>query len=243
MIKNLFETKTPHHHIKIIEDPPLRKMLFGSGLCQEQSAINLKSPGEHVYDYSRLSLYSLFFIPKPTDILVVGLGGAVIPNQFSILFPEANIDILELDSEVVELSKKYFNFKESDKVKAHIGDAFVTISKLEKKYDIIILDVFTKSYIPHHIMSMEFLVKVNWMLKENGVVVINTCNDHPSFSSHLNTMLHSFPSSLFYRADGPNNNLTSIIFIAKGCPPTDKLEKLVINEKILNSKIFTVKAV
>jgi len=238
--KKLFEVKTPYHHIKIVEDNHIRKMLFGVGLCQEQSAINLKNPNEHVYDYSRLAIYVLFFSPNPKNILILGLGGAVIPNQFVRICPNAHIDILEIDPEVLTLSQKHFNFQESERVKVHIGDAFVTISKLEKKYDIVISDIFTTRYIPFHIMSLEFLKKIEDVMENKSVIAINVCNDHPSFHSHLHTIYEAFGDNL-YRIDGPNNPLCSMIFASKGCPYTNKLDKLVIDERILGAKIFAMK--
>lgn len=238
--KCLFEIKTANNHIKIVEEHPIRKMLFGSGLCEEQSAINVLDLNEHVYDYSRLVLYSLFLFPDPKNILIAGLGGAVVPNQFTSMFPEINIDILEIDPNVVELSKKYFNFKESEKVKVHIGDAFQTISDLDKKYDLVVLDVFNNRYIPYHIMCYEFLTKVYNSLNDKGVVVINTCNDHPSFFHHLNTIINAFVGCSFYREDGSNNRFNSVIFIAKNLSETDKINKMVISDDILKSTIFKI---
>jgi len=239
MIKKLFEIQTPYHHIKIIDDYPIRKMIFGDGLCKEQSAINLLSPYNHVFDYSRLSLCVLFFVYNPIDILILGLGGGIIPMQFLSMFPEVNMDILEIDPEVLELSKKYFNFKD-DKAKVHIGDAFQTISQMNKKYDIVISDIFTTSYIPYHIMSEEFLKKVCNVLKDQGVMAVNTCNIHPSFESYVKTVYGVFGDNL-YREDGPNNKNCSMIFAARGFPVTDKLQKIVMNQKILTSKILTMK--
>jgi len=214
--------------------------LFGSGRYEEQAAINLKHLYLDVYDYSLLSLNVLLFNPQPISILVVGLGGAVIPNKFHMMLPEVHIDILELDPEVVSLSKQYFNFKESDRMKVYIGDAYSTISQVNRKYDIVIVDAFTSKYIPLHLMSNEFFNNVNLVLEDKGVLAINSGNTHPSFYSHLHTVYNVFGDNL-YRMDGPNNNLTSMIFATKGYEKSDKLPKLVIDEKVLNSKIFSIK--
>lgn len=100
--------------------------------------------------------------------------------------------------------------------------------------------VITTQYIPFHIMSMEFLNKVKAVSKDSGVMVINTCNSHPSFYSHLHTIFQSLGDKL-YRADGPNNKLSSVIFAVKGNFHTDNLDKIVMNDKILGAKIFTMK--
>lgn len=240
MTKKLFEIKTPHHHIKIIEDYPIRKMVFGSGICQEQSAINLQNPNEHVYDYSHLSLYVSFFIPKPTNILILGLGGAVIPNAFYNIFPEADIDIVEIDPEVITLAEKYFNFKSGGRMKVYTGDAF-TLLPWAKKYDVVVSDIFTTNYIPFHIMSSEFLGKIrNEVLKSKGVMAVNVCNEHPSFKSHLRTIFNSFGDHL-YKIDGPTNKIMSMIFATCGLPEIDGVKKLVLNDEVLNSKIFSLK--
>jgi hypothetical protein len=52
-------------------------------------------------------------------------------RQLAELLPDTFIDIFEIDEEILNISKEFFNFQESSKVKVHIGDAFELIKNVE----------------------------------------------------------------------------------------------------------------
>jgi len=211
----LYEKETPYNQIKVVEEDSIRKLLFGPGMSQEQSAIDLYEPNIHVFDYSFLAMHSLLFVHRPSRILVTGLGGGVIPQYLSRYFPDVSIDIIEIDPEVVNVAKEFFSFQETDKIKVHIGDAFQVVSQLEEKYDIVILDAFQNQYVPFHLMSIEFFKMVNTITKVPGVVVANMCNGHPSFFSQINTF-RSVMGGDIYRLNGFKNHYCSMLYAPKG---------------------------
>lgn len=246
----LHQIKTNYHDIKITEENSIRKMIFGNGLCAEQSAINLEYPSCHVCDYSFLAMHSLLITPYPSKILVIGLGGGVIPMEMDKYATNSIIDVIEIDPEVIKLAKEYFFFKESSRLKVHIGDAFSVIQSLKGLYDIIIIDVFFSSYTPFHIMSEDFFKNIFSITSLDGVIGINMANVHPSFNSQINTVRNVFGNTLYY-LNGANNPNTTMLFALKkekeiikihGRPLCHFLglqpERLEITEEIKNAKIF-----
>jgi spermidine synthase len=251
----LHEIKTPFHNIRITEENFIRKMLFGYGMCSEQSAINLKKPSEHVFDFTFLAMHSLLITPYPSKILIIGLGGGVLPTEMEKYVSGATIDIIEIDPDVLRLAKEYFYFKESDRVRVHIGDAFNLVPILKDQYDIIIVDAFSTNYIPFHIMSKEFFESVFNVTSDVGVVAANVSNSHPSFYSQINTIRQIFGDFL-YLANGTRNEVSSMIFAVKKEREIIKLhnrpichflaiqpEKIVITDEIKNAKILSLKNV
>jgi len=221
-------------------------------LCHEQSAIDLSDTCRHVHDYSLLIMHSVLFVQKPLDILVVGLGGGVVPNQFNRYFPDARIDIVEIDSEVVHVAKSYFYLQESKNIKVYVGDAFDVLPSIKnKKYDIIVLDAFTSRYVPFHLMSKEFFNHILSLSKDKSVIVSNTSHIHPSFNSHVNTIVSILGEDICILS-GLANDLTDVIYSVRGgLMPTKtssvnlnfligRPEKMVITEDIKSAKIFSI---
>lgn len=249
----LYETKTPFHHIFITEDYPIRKMVFGYGSCSEQSAINLQNPTEHVFDYSFLAMHSLLITPYPSKILIIGLGGGVLPIEMVKYVSNATIDVIEIDPEVLRLAKEYFLFKESEKVKVYIGDAFNVVRTMKDKYDIIIVDVFNTNYIPPPIMSKEFFKSIFKIALNNGVVAVNMANNYFLFHSQINTIRSVF-GNVLYRIDGVNNTNTSLLFALKKEKEIIRIHdrplchflamqpwRIKITDDIKNAKILSIK--
>ena len=84
-------------------------------------------------------------------ILILGLGGGIISDFYSIHFPSAHIDVVEYDEDIIYVADQYFNcITNTNNVKLHVDDAYTYIDQLYNNtyshylYDIIIQDfVFT----------------------------------------------------------------------------------------------------
>ena len=232
----------------MIQEGTTRKLLSGSGLCEEQSAINVEDLREHIYDYSLLSLHFMRFIKKPSRVLVVGLGGGVIPREISKYLPETYVDIIEIDPEIISIAKKFFFFEQTDKIIMHCGDALVVMRDMKELYDVILVDAFSSNYIPFHLMSIEFVKIIYSLLLEQGVVAVNCSNFHPSFYSQINTYREAFGDNI-YRLDGLRNSCSTILYVVKGeIEPKFEIDdlysltpkKIDITENIKDAKIFTL---
>lgn len=144
---------------------------------RNQTCIDLDEPERLVFSYTRMSFAGLLLAPEPESILVAGLGGGSIPMTFSDLFPDAQIDVIEIDPAVVSVAKDFFLFEETANMRVYVNDARVFIKRagLEgRKYDYIVLDAFTGDYIPEHLLTREFLEEVKQILNPDGVLVANT---------------------------------------------------------------------
>ena len=95
----------------------------------------------------------------PQDIkrvLVLGLGAGSIPVYLDRFLPDATIDTVELDPGVIDVAKKYFGLRETKKFNLIESDARVFLNRHTEPYDLIMVDAYTGSYIPFHLMTKEF---------------------------------------------------------------------------------------
>lgn len=109
------------------------------------------------------------------DIAIAGLGTGTI----ACLAPaKSNLTFYEVDPEIVKAARGDFTFLERCAPQADIvlGDARVSISKREQKYDAIILDAFTSDAIPMHLMTEEALDIYDAQLKDDGWLIIHVSN-------------------------------------------------------------------
>ena len=222
-----------------MQEEETRTLFSGTGLCKEQSAINISNLREHVYDYSLLAMKGLEFVLDPPEkILVIGLGGGIVPREMRYLLPDAEIDIIEIDETIIKVAKEFFFFEEDDNMTIHQGDAFVITREMEGKYDFIVLDAFMGNYIPFPLMSSEFISRLKDISSDKALLTVNSCNTHPSFLSQINTFRSVFGDNI-YRVDGSRNEYSTTLYVSKG-EGVELPDKMDITEEIENAKIFSL---
>lgn len=158
----------------------------GSTLClqfsvrkdqRNQTCLDRSAPKKMVFAYAKMMMMSLLMMPEPERILVVGLGGGTLPVALNELYPDAQIDVVEIDPAVKTVAETYFGFHENEKMKVILKDARVFTKRAlaaGETYDLIMLDAFNGDYIPEHLMTREYLQETRGLLSEGGVVAANT---------------------------------------------------------------------
>jgi spermidine synthase len=176
--KVIHKEKSLYRNIEVKEARGRRCLVFTvKRRTSRQSCINLDRPKEVVFPYTKMTFAALLLQDRPARILIVGLGGGTLPKTLNQLYPDAAIDVVEIDSAVYRVAQQFFDFEEPEQMKVSITDARVFIKRAQirkESYDLIILDAFTGEYIPEHLMTQEFLKEVKSLLTETGVVVANT---------------------------------------------------------------------
>jgi spermidine synthase len=162
-----------------------------------QSRVDVNDLHRHLLEYTRMTFCGLLYKSEPNAILVVGQGGGVIPREIRYYFPNAVIDIVEIDPDIPDIAQKYFAFSPDEKMRVHVDDGRMFIKKrLLKKhdgaYDWIILDAFNGDYIPFHLMTKEFLQEVKGILVEDGIVTANVFSSNRLFDAEWKTFLAVF---------------------------------------------------
>ncbi len=174
----IHQERSLYRDITVEQNGPRRCLIFNVHRGdRNQTCIDLNEPERLVFNYTRMSFAGLLLTPEPESILVAGLGGGSIPMTFGDLFPDALIDVVEIDPAVVSVAREFFLFEETANMHVHVNDARVFIKRavLEgRKYDYIMLDAFTGDYIPEHLLTREFLEEVKQILNPDGVLVANT---------------------------------------------------------------------
>lgn len=172
--KILTRTRSPFNDIFVIERENLREMWFqGNGRFYLQTRIDLGRPGELALIYTRLLLAPLMWNPHPSRILMIGLGGGVLPRFLNEVYPELEMDVVEVDPRVTELARHFFNFKENPCLRVFEDDGRAFVKRQKQTYDIVFLDAFKGGSVPYHLKTVEFYREIALSLKEEGILVTN----------------------------------------------------------------------
>lgn len=217
--KVLYEKDSEYNHIVVIEDDEgLRSLLFEEDGAL-QSVVKVGDPDHLELPYARGMFTALAFLPEPKRILIVGLGGGTIPGFLHKHCPGAHIDVVDIDPDVVKVAKKYFGFREDEKMKAHVADGRKFIEDCRKPYDIIFLDAYSAENIPRHLATREFLQAVRKALTPKGIVVGNVWSrySNPLYDSMVRTYHEVFDELYLFDIMGSGNK----IFV--GLPREEKL--------------------
>lgn len=133
-------------------------MLDGVLACTWNSSFNTATT--HVHDMvTVLKEYA----PQNADVLVIGLGCAGILKELN--GESFNIDIVEINSRVVEAAEKYFIFPDNLNFNIIVDDGLHFLRNATKKYDAIIVDLCDITESNAHLYTKEFYELVQSKLK------------------------------------------------------------------------------
>jgi spermidine synthase len=176
--ETIHEERSIYRDITVVQNGDRRCLIFNAVRGdRNQTCVMVNDRDRLVFDYTRMSFAGLLLKPNPTRILVAGLGGGSIPLTLTDLYPDAQIDVVEIDQAVVNVAKEYFFFAENENMNVTVNDARVFVKRAGltgAQYDYIVLDAFTGDYIPEHLLTREFLGEVKEIMAPGGVLIANT---------------------------------------------------------------------
>ena len=147
------------------------------------------------YDYAMAA--PLMVPDKPVedmDVLILGMGTGTYATQCRKYFGDMNIEGVEIDEKITELSREYFSLPEDVKVTTYDGRAF--LQAVETTYDVIMVDAYQDITIPFQMSSVEFFTMVKDHLKDGGVMVVNM-NMHGNKEGDINQYLADTIANVF----------------------------------------------
>lgn len=191
--KLIYSKDSLYHRILIYDNGGLRSLRFSVGpQALYQSMIDVNNLDQLQLEFFRLVFAGLLLNPQPEKALFIGLGGGVLPRTFSRLFPDLEMDVVEIDPEIRKVAENFFFFRTGKKIRVHISDGRVFVRRQATKesrpmYDLVVLDAFNSEYVPFHLTTREFLEQVSSLLSPRGVVVANVFHTNRLFDAQLKT--------------------------------------------------------
>jgi spermidine synthase len=186
-----------------IDETRFYKSLHFSALAA-QSRMLKQEPDRLVLDYTRTMMAFLLFNSRPDRIAMIGLGGGSLAKFCYRELPGARIDVVEINPHVVALREAFHVPPDDERFQVHLDDGARFISQSPGRFDVLLIDAYTRDGIPGQLGSMEFYAACRDALCDAGVMVLNLyCRDA---DAHIDRIRRSFGESVFSvdEADGTN---------------------------------------
>jgi len=218
----IFTEESFYHRIEVSEvgvSPRKQRLLKLDSTAE--GAMN-PDTGELVMDYQhywRLPL--LQNDAKIESALFIGAGAFGMPEALSREFPDARVDVAEIDPKVIEVGRQFFKLNEHPGVLAHAGDARHFLrSQKEQHWDLIFGDAYAGvRSIPSHLVTQEFFQLVSDHLTPQGIFVMNAITAVQGEKAELlggilATLRTVFPHVEIFAVQGPRQATQNVIILA-----------------------------
>jgi len=169
----LYNSVTIFDTVDGVTQKPVRVMSLDN---KYDSGMFLESE-DMAFEYTKFYRMAKHINPDLKRVLVIGGAGYSIPKDFLNNYPDVRVDVVEIDPELTELAKKYFNLKDNPRLNTYHEDGRTFINRTaeggKEKYDAIFIDAFKSYSMPFQLTTKEFINRLSDSLNDDGVVITN----------------------------------------------------------------------
>jgi predicted membrane-bound spermidine synthase len=222
------------------------------------SYVSLDDPTHIEYPYEKIygEVLKWHFKQDSTfKTLSIGGGGYTFPRYMEHSYPNAQIEVVEIDPQITKVVYEYLGLPKNTRIKTFNTDGRWFAMNCQNKYDIIFTDAFNDLSIPYHLTTREFFGQLKNILTDNGIIMSNIIDNFQKgvfLPSFIKTLQEVFGEKNIHLVSvSPNFNdlhiSTFIVIAAKGNIDMmsfdkwlkDKMGKdarsVVVSESMLNS--------
>ena len=106
--------------------------------------------------------------------LFLGGGGYSVPVHLERKYPQASIEVVEIDPAVTAIAQEELNLSPATRIVTYNEDARMAVQELPAgQYDLIVSDVFNDMAVPYHLTTREFSAHLQRLLNPEGIYLVN----------------------------------------------------------------------
>lgn len=184
-----------------------------AGFPAVQSSMSLLNPHALDLDYTRLMMGFLLFDSAPGRILMIGLGGGSLPKFCYRYLPQAIIDVVEIDPQVIALRDAFHVPADDARFRIVAADGKDYLHALSDPVDVLLVDAYDGHGMPPALCESDFFQDCHKALSPEGVLVVNLHLESETYSVCLQHLRDYFGAELFEVIDDDMTN--SIVFACK----------------------------
>ncbi len=126
-------------------------------------------------------------------VLLLGLGaGSVVDLLVNKHGLKCAITGVELDGNVIDFAKKYFDIEKYKSLQIVQADAFEFVQQCNEKFDLIVVDLFVGDTVPTDFSSEEFISNLKRLSNEKCCVAYNKMTDNAKHKQELIALSANF---------------------------------------------------
>ncbi len=152
--------------------------------------------------YTQYLTLALVYASKLDSVLEIGLGGGRTVAYLNLHIPTLSITSVELDPDVIDLAKIYFDVVPSESLQLVERDGRIHLLRDPNQHDVILVDAYRGPFVPFHMLTREFYQTAQRRLAEGGVLAQNIEPTTMLFDAAIATMSTVFDHVELYPAQG-----------------------------------------
>jgi predicted membrane-bound spermidine synthase len=197
----LFETESSYQYIQIVERSDGSRALR----LNEGVAVHSVWHEDSVLTGGVWDTFLLVppLLDRPVErMLVIGNAGGTVARAFGELYPDVEIDGVEIDPEVSEAARRWLGLDDNPRLNVITDDGRPFLELTDQTYDVILVDAYHQPYIPFYLATQEFFAAVREHLRPGGVVALNVAGvpgDERLSEAIGSTLLAEFPEAWRWR--------------------------------------------
>jgi spermidine synthase len=190
----IYETETAYQYARVVERPDGTRQLE---LNEGQARHSVYDPdtvlsGDYWDDHLVLPFAGRD--RPPARVALLGNAAGTMARAYGELFPRARVDGVEIDAELSEIGRRYFDMG-GPRLHLFHEDARPFLRRIDARYDVISLDVYRQPYIPFYLATREFFELARDRLAPGGVLVVNV--GHPEGEDALEKAIAATAGAVF----------------------------------------------
>jgi spermidine synthase len=213
--KVIHEAETEYQYARVVEYPDGHRTLE---LNEGQAQHSIYDPDTvltgDVWD-AHLVLGFAGFDDPPGRVAILGNAAGTTSRAFEEFFPETRIDGVEIDGELSEIGREYFDMN-NPRLHLYHEDARPFLRRIDAEYDQISVDAYRQPYIPFYLTTKEFFETVRDRLRPGGVLVVNV--GHPEGQDDLEKVLTATVGEVFPNVMRDPMEDTNTLLVASEAP-------------------------
>jgi spermidine synthase len=169
----LIQTESPYYTIHVY-DKPFQNIDDARWLFLDFDSHSIDTHGAKRGTYTDTAYMIPHVFPDTENILVLGAGAYTIPKTLATVFPDKEINVIEIDPKIESIGKEYFDVDMYENITTHVGDPRYLLPKSNEQYDLIFNDIY-QSFIsvPAHLVTTEFLDEITQHLTPDGIYMMS----------------------------------------------------------------------
>jgi spermidine synthase len=202
------------------------------------SYVDLKDPLHLQYAYEKIKAELVAWRAASNPqfrALIIGGGGYTFPRYLEVKYPQARIEVIEIDPRLTQISSQYLGLSSQTRIRTFNDDARWILMNFPEKgvYDFIFGDAYNDLSIPYHLTTKEFSDMLRSLLKPDGILVANII-DHfergiflPSYVRTLQEVFGKEKVALIADAEFDRLGInTNIVAVSSADHPWKDVEKI-----------------
>ena len=164
----------------ILEDAQWRYLHFSP--AHLQSVMRIDDPDALDLRYTKKMMGFLLFQPRPSHVMLLGLGGGSLAKYCYRHLPKARISVVEIDPQVIALREHFMIPKDDVRFRVICGDGARYIAAQGHPIDVLLVDAFDVKGLAKSVTDRSFLQAARSRLAPDGVFVMNLAGDKASYT-------------------------------------------------------------